>query len=477
MRLIRALAIAVLLAPAACGGGDSDDLLDRARAEAKKVAPDAALVQIEFSNFGFATGRGGVPDMTKAGPPKNALFNFYSPATGKGFRVVADINREPPPAEIAKVMRERGYKDMRVEHAEVPYTPYTLPLPDEIGDMSRAVEAARDTIDKDCAGGDPRMSTCRLQQSAELHMHWSGPKDEGGTPVWTVTFGQNPKTYADVRRTVEDRSYDLYAAGDAQTGDYNDRATKPLRQADLRVGHGFDALWPKVVAEVRKQDPLYAPYAVSLITYLRSVRAAGGKAVVSEAHIQFARLTPSLIWDEVEAHVGWRDDSDDDAVLFFSPPRRHSDPNEARPATLKADELPEAEPALRALLKNFPDKYAEVTSTWSKGCDDVLTFVPGLKMWRCGVYVETKRLSDLVFLWLSRQGNPYWQSGRAPLATEYRAVAAGTPKGGWAWWTRVKHPERWEYFLIDAKSGRPDKGFCTNPNTGLNTIQQLPCKS
>src|ERR1051325_10463271 len=124
MRLFRALLILSLLALAACGGGGaSSDLAERARAEAKKVDPDAALVQIEFTNFGFATARDGLPDVTKSGPPQTALFNFYS-RTGKGLRVVADINRPPMPAEIEKAMRERRYKAMRVDQGKIPYSTF-----------------------------------------------------------------------------------------------------------------------------------------------------------------------------------------------------------------------------------------------------------------------------------------------------------------------------------------------------------------
>ena len=141
--LARMVLLAVALAPGACGGSESSDVVERARAEAKKVDPGAELVQIEFMHFGFATSRGGVPDMTKAGPPRMALFNFYARSSGKGFRVVADINRDQVPSEIAKAMKEQGYKDMRVEQADMPYTPFTLPLPDKIGDMGRAVEAAK----------------------------------------------------------------------------------------------------------------------------------------------------------------------------------------------------------------------------------------------------------------------------------------------------------------------------------------------
>ncbi len=474
MRLVRALALLLLLAPAACGG-EPEDPLARARAEAKKIAPDAALVEMSFSGFGFATGSGGLPDMTRPGLPQMALFNFYSRASGKGFRITADINRPPMPSEMAKAMEDRGYKDLRVEQqGEVPFTPFTLPLPDTIGDLNRAGAAATAAIGAECDGGDPQISTCRLPQEAELHMHWTGPKD-AGTPVWTVSFGQNPTTYETVRRTIADGSYGAYTSGDAQSADLNAPPRAPLKEADVKVEPYFDAVWPAVIAAVQKQDPAYVPYAVSLVTYLSDVRQAGGKAMLAEAHIQFARVTPSLIWDEMEAHVGWREGAEDDAELFFSQPKRHMAPAEPMPVALNAGDLPAAEPALDALLAKFPDKYTEVITTWSKGCEDVLTFVVGLRMWRCGVDIQNQEHTDLVFLWLSRQGNPYWSSGRAPLATEYDQVAAGTPKDGWAWWTRVKHPAYWEYFLIDAANGRPDTGFCTNPNDGTNRIALRAC--
>jgi hypothetical protein len=293
--------------------------------------------------------------------------------------------------------------------------------------------------------------------------------------VWTITFGQHPQTLKNVVSTIE-ASGRVYAGGDAQPAGYGDYEVAKLREVNLKVARNFDAVWPAAVAAVQKQDPLYAPYAVSLITYLGDVRAAGGKPVISEAHIQFARLTPSLMWDEVEAHLGWQNESADQAVLFFAEPKRHSAPGEPKPAVLRADALPKADTALAGLLKNFPQKYAEVQTVWTKGCEDVLTFVAGLKMWRCGVYVAEQVRTDLVFLWLSRQGNPYWSSGRAPLGTEYQAVSTTTPKDGWAWWTRVKHPGSWEYFLADAMSGRANKGFCTNPNNGTNAIQVGACK-
>jgi hypothetical protein len=192
-------------------------------------------------------------------------------------------------------------------------------------------------------------------------------------------------------------------------------------------------------------------------------------------HVQFARLTPSLIWDEMEAHVGWREGAEDDAELFFSQPKRHMAPAEPMPVTLKAGDLPKTEPALDALLEKFPAGYTEVHTTWSQGCQDVMTFVVGLRMWQCGVYVPNEEHTDLVFLWLSRQGNPFWDSGRAPIASEYDAVSDNAPRQGWAWWTRVKHPEYWEYVLVDAISRRRDDGFCTTPNDGASAIELHDC--
>ena len=58
-----------------------DDVIDyrTTRAEAKKTDPEAVLVQVEFNNFGFATGSGGMPDMSKSGPPKMALYRNVRP--------------------------------------------------------------------------------------------------------------------------------------------------------------------------------------------------------------------------------------------------------------------------------------------------------------------------------------------------------------------------------------------------------------
>jgi hypothetical protein len=470
-------AIVVLVTLASCGGDKSEDALGRARAEAKKIAPDAQLVAVDFSGFGFAVGNGGIPDMTRSGPPQVAVFNFYSPSGGKGFRIDVDINRPPISSDAQKAMEQQGYKDLRVEpQGQVPFVPYTLPLPDDIGDFNRAVEAAKASIAADCAADTPPLSTgCALTQDVELHMNWAGPQDGNGKPVWTVSFGQNPKTLETVRRKVLDGSSSLYEGGDAQATDVTGADAQPLQQVDLKAKPDFDQVWPAVLAEVRKQDPLYTPYAASLVTYLSDVHDAGGAPIVSEVHIQFARLTPSLLWDEMEAHVAWRQGAEDDAVLFFSAPRRHFAPADAKPVTLDSAALPQAGPALAALLKNFPEGYTEVRTTWSQGCEDIMSFVVGLRMWRCGVYLPNEEHSDLVFLWLTRQGNPFWQSERAPIASEYDLVASNAPKDGWTWWTRVKHPDYWKYFLTDAKQGKPAAEFCTNPNDGTNAIQISAC--
>jgi hypothetical protein len=39
-----------------------------------------------------------------------------------------------------------------------------------------------------------------------------------------------------------------------------------------------------------------------------------------------------------------------------------------------------------------------------------MTVSPNIKAWECGVVVPTTHRTDKIFLWLSRQGNPYWEA-------------------------------------------------------------------
>ena len=54
------------------------DVVQRALGEAKKVASDLRLVQLQFLGFGFATGKNGIPDMTREGPPKGVSSSAQS---------------------------------------------------------------------------------------------------------------------------------------------------------------------------------------------------------------------------------------------------------------------------------------------------------------------------------------------------------------------------------------------------------------
>src|SRR5438445_10819861 len=68
------------------------DVVQRALGEAKRVAPDLRLVQLQFLGFAFATGKNGIPDMTREGPPRGAVFYFLAPSTA--LRVFIRMNRD-----------------------------------------------------------------------------------------------------------------------------------------------------------------------------------------------------------------------------------------------------------------------------------------------------------------------------------------------------------------------------------------------
>ena len=63
------------------GGRSIPQLVNQARAEARKWQPDAQLVQIEVSDFGFALGPFGIPDITKARPGHDAVQFHISIST------------------------------------------------------------------------------------------------------------------------------------------------------------------------------------------------------------------------------------------------------------------------------------------------------------------------------------------------------------------------------------------------------------
>src|SRR6185437_1087019 len=89
----------------------------------------------------------------------------------------------------------------------------------------------------------------------------------------------------------------------------------------------------------------------------------------------------------------------------------------------------------------------------------------------CGVWMQQEHRTDVVFFWLTREGNPWWAAKDNPIRTEHEMVAKLVPKNDWVWWTRIKHPDEWRYYVIDAKSGEQFPNLCTNPNNGQNDIQ------
>jgi hypothetical protein len=159
--------LAALFMLAATSVGEAADtpagVIQHALGEAKKVAPDLRLVQVQFLGFAFATGKNGIPDMTREGPPKSAVFYFLAPRSA--LRVFIRMNRDAQyPPDILKTLREHGVlaKDVEVETPNEPHSPFTLPLPDTFLDLGRAIDAAKNAAAADCAGEDPRMSSCRL---------------------------------------------------------------------------------------------------------------------------------------------------------------------------------------------------------------------------------------------------------------------------------------------------------------------------
>ena len=462
------------------------DVVQRALGEAKKVAPDLRLVQLQFLGFAFATGKNGIPDMTREGPPKGAVFYFLAPRSA--LRIFIRMNRDAQyPPDVLKTLRERGVlaKDIEVETLTEPHSPFTLPLPDTFLDLGRAIDAAKNAAAADCAGEDPRMSSCRLVQTAELHMHWNERGDAAG-PVWRITFGQHSRTLASVQQDVDAKTGRVFAR-DAPHSSFTELDQKPERftRVLLPVGRTFDSLWPAVNDAVRKQDPRYRPYAVTLVTQLGEYQRAPSGGYLWMAHIRFARETPSWMWDDLEAHLGWR--ADGQAVLDFSPPERLRGPRQVIPIVIDDRKLPSADATLRAFLRQFPSGYFEeyMTFEWDESCrivsSNTIETPSGDHVVRtttthsiCGEFRLKNRRTDRVYFWLSNQDNRKWLFGVGPIDSEYEMVRTNVPKNSWTWWTRVKHAAYWQYFMVDPATGQ-GMTRCTAPNDGSSAIAMRSC--
>jgi hypothetical protein len=185
----------------------------QARTEARKWQSDAMLVQIELTGFGFATGPSGIPDMTRAGPPRLAMFKFLSPSSpGAVLRVSVRINETelPPAQQQARIAM--GYRTVMVDVLPPP-APSTLPIPPSVGiDLQPAIATAQKDIARECSRGDPQiLRTCALVGGAELHMHPRNSGDTVGTPAWTIRFGQPPRFLDTVSRVVDATSLQIVA--------------------------------------------------------------------------------------------------------------------------------------------------------------------------------------------------------------------------------------------------------------------------
>jgi hypothetical protein len=201
---LRSVVLVTTLVAALVGtsGADAPDSLARlarqARVEAQKWRPDAALVQVELMAFDFGTGPSGYPDTSKTGAPRAALFHFLSPSDHQAIRIVADMSRGT----------------LRVEPLPSPYSPFTLAIASDVPmNFEQAIAQAKTAIGPECTGGDPLTSrSCTVVTGAELHMDGNGLSPRSSTPIWTIHFGQNPRTLRDVSRAVDARTGRVIAA-------------------------------------------------------------------------------------------------------------------------------------------------------------------------------------------------------------------------------------------------------------------------
>jgi len=265
-----------------------------------------------------------------------------------------------------------------------------------------------------------------------------------------------------VSREVDAMSGELVALKDLQAGTLTPDEDTSGRGQGLNlpnIGNDFDAVWRAVNRAVATQDPLYKPYAATLILYLRDNQTPDSTVSLSEAEFQYARITPSFYRDDMIAHVKWQGAS---AIVDLSPPTRRRAPEEPLPRTMEFHKLPSQDALVHQLIAVFPPGYAEQYTTWERGCQDLMTVSPNITAWECGVLVPTRHRTDEVYIWLTRQGNPYWRSGAAPLPAEHTLISQHASQDKWMWWTRVKRNNQWQYHLVDPASGSGTT-VCTAP--------------
>src|SRR5689334_7165286 len=112
--------------------------------------------------------------------------------------------------------------------------------------------------------------------------------------------------------------------------------------------------------------------------------------------------------------------------MIFEEPERHSAPMQPMPMALEADKLPNADAILKTLAGIFPKGYQEVYYTDYQGCQST-TFGSVTKQ-ECGVWMQQEHRTDVVFFWLTRQGNPWWNAKENPITSELKVVSDSVPE-------------------------------------------------
>src|SRR5207247_1161431 len=103
---------------------------------------------------------------------------------------------------------------------------------------------------------------------------------------------------------------------------------------------------------------------------------------LAETALQYARITPSLYWDDRIVHVKWAGAT---AMVDMSPAVPRRAPEEPMPRTMEYQRLSGQETTLRHIVDVFPPGYAEQYTTWERGCQNVMTPSPNIRQWECGV--------------------------------------------------------------------------------------------
>lgn len=445
----------------------------QAQAEARKWQSDAQLVAIELFGFGFATDPSThIPDMTKSSPPGAVMYSFFSPSAKDGIRV--SVKLQEMPEEMKKMLAQRGVSQVQVEHFQSPWSPYTLPIPDEVGpNYQRVIDTAKKDIAEQCQGD--KYGGCQLVSGMELHMFWNGQGDKTGKPVWTIKFGQDPKTLKSVEREVDGATGEVIAfdprkPSEQQGALFSGDKPNQLHNVSITAAEpGFQGLWRAINAAVKQQDPLYRPYSISLAANVRS-QVPGDVVHLGQMHVQYARITPSLVWDDMTAHVEGRGKT---LNVIFEQPQRKSAPLRPQPIPIDSDRLPNPDPTLQRFAGIFPKGYTEIYYSDYQGCTSQT--IGNLIKQECGVWMQQEHRTDVVFFWLTRQGNPWWNAENNPIASELAMVSGQVPKDAWVWWTRIKTGGVWKYYIVDADGGKALPNVCTNPNNGQNETRAQAC--